>query len=144
MTRKKKSPGGNLGSTGGSVSAADTTQCTTAGRAASIPIFVSGKVVGQVDGEVFRKSIRGSVHMLRRPRAIAFDVSTLRDAEAAGARFVVVHDSDSGHYYHAPMSTVWAKGFRVSRGYGDQWALRVERFDEDEQPKQLGLFGGAR
>lgn len=143
MKGKKKSPGCYPGSTTDTALAAHiTSDYSTSGAANSIPIFVNGSVIGQVDGDVFRKTIRGSVHMLRRPRAIAFDVSTLRDAEAAGARFVLVHDSDSGQDYRAPLSTVWAKGFRVSRGWGDQWALRVERFNEDEKPAQLRLFGG--
>src|SRR5690606_12631138 len=49
------------------------------------PIYANGRVIGQVVGDTFRKIISGSKHMLRTPKAICFDRSTLRDAVAAGA-----------------------------------------------------------
>jgi hypothetical protein len=89
----------------------------------------------------FHKSIKGRLHMLRRPPAIAFDVSTLRDAEAAGATAVAVTDSESGRVYAAPLSLIWARGFRVNRGHGEQLALILSDFNRPvERPEQLSLF----
>lgn len=140
MSRQKKSPGGNLG--GDATRAAFVNRQYTAGSATT-PIYVGGRVVGNVAGDVFRKQIRGSAHMLRSPRAIAFDVSTLHDAERAGARRVEVTDTDSGRVYRAALSTVWARGWAFNRGHGDQWGVPIGVFNKDDAPAQLSLFGGA-
>lgn len=107
----------------------------------AIPIYVGSKVIGEVRDGVFSKSVRGSVHFLQRPPSIGWDVSALRDAEAAGARSVLVVDRETGREYRAPLGTVWAKGFRVNRGWGDQWALPLGQFNRPaETPAQLPLF----
>ena len=82
-------------------------------------IRVQNKVVGHIEGDTFHKQVEGSRHFLRRPPAIAFDVSTLDDAEKKGAKHVCVTDKE----YHARMSTVRDKGFSMNRGYGNQIAL---------------------
>ena len=122
------------------------------------PIFLPGnnRPVGFVSGQFFRKTIAGSKHILRTPRAIAFDRSTLDDAEKAGASHVSVTDSETGKTYIAPIDTIRRYGFTVTRGYGNQVALTLDRYAIDgEQPRadrraaatneerkelQLGLF----
>lgn len=114
---------------------------TTVGPSpATIPIYVGRRAVGHVAGDVFQKTIRGSVHMLRTPRAIAFDESTLRDAERAGARYVEVTDAETRKCYRAPLSLIWAKGFAVNRGHGEQRALVLAEFNRQPAPEQLALF----
>lgn len=86
-----------------------------------------GKIlVGWVSDETFYKTILGSKHLLRRPRAIAFDVSTLEDAEEAGARFVDVKDNETGTIYRTHIKMIWLHGFKLNRGFGDQQALPLE------------------
>lgn len=99
------------------------------------PIFAKGVgvPVGHViDGE-FRKSVRGSVHFLRAPRAIAFDTSTLIDAESAGATLVVVQDTETGNVYRAPLGLVWSKGFVLDRGHNPQTALTLEHWQRNQE-----------
>ena len=109
--------------------------------AGSTPIFVGARAVGHVAGDTFYKRVRGSAHFLRTPRAIAFDESTLRDAERAGARYVEVTDAETGRVYRAPFSLIWAKGFTVNRGHGEQRALVLAEFNRPaETPAQLPLF----
>lgn len=99
------------------------------------PIFAKGVgvPVGHViDGE-FRKSVRGSVHFLHSPRAIAFDTSTLIDAERAGATLVVVQDTETGDVYRAPLSLVWSKGFVLDRGHNPQTALALDRWQRNRE-----------
>jgi hypothetical protein len=79
--------------------------------------------------------------MLRVPPAIAFDLSTLADAERVGAQSVEVFDTESGHAYRAAISTIRARGFRVSRGFGDQLALALHEWRRDDGAEQLSLFG---
>lgn len=114
-------------------------------RARGIPIFAQGigHPVGYVQDGEFRKSVRGSVHFLRSPRAIAFDTSTLRDAERAGARRVVVQDTETGKVYRADIDTVLAHGFRVERGHNEQTALTMERWSTSGNEHQQGSLFAA-
>jgi len=102
--------------------------------AQAVPIRVGGRVVGQVRADTFHKSLRASVHFLRTPAAICFDVSTLDDAEKAGALFCEVLDSESGHKYRAPMATIRARGFPVNRQYGRQVGLLLREWSKDGEP----------
>lgn len=122
-----------------------------------IPIYCNGRAIGKVSGRTFAKSIVGSKHLLRRPPAIAFDRSTLRDARAAGALAVAVTDRETGRTYRATIDAVETHGFPVHRGFGDQVALTLDRFEVDglkpaplagatntqRKAAQLALFGGA-
>ena len=127
----------------------------------AIPVYLSGgqKPIGFVRGRTFCKTITGSKHILRRPPAIAFDVSSLDAAERAGAVDVAVTDSETGRVYRATIADVRRYGFFVARGHGRQVALPIDRYsvdgaqpdaerpaaDTNQQRKdlQLGLFGGA-
>lgn len=88
----------------------------------------NGKVVGEVCGRTFRKTFKGSRHMLQKPRAIANDVAVLEDAERAGAVEVEERDTETGAVYSTTIATIRAHGFRVNRGYGEQIALAVNRW----------------
>lgn len=92
------------------------------------PIYLDQRVIGQVAGDTFRKSIVGSKHLLRSPRAICFDRSTLRDAAAAGATRVEIVDRESRTVYRALLSTIDAYSFPVRRGHGDQVGLALDRW----------------
>lgn len=110
------------------------------------PVYAQGRVVGRVRGNVFRKSVRGSRHMLRRPPAWALDVGSLLEAERLGARFVEVFDRDTGATYRADVADVRRHGFTFDRGHGRQIGLPLERWTVRRagQPvaEQLSLFGG--
>jgi hypothetical protein len=96
---------------------------------AKTPIYVHGRStpIGYVEGTVFYKWIQGSKHILRTPRALAFDRSTLADAERAGAVWVEVVDSETGTTYRAAIDGIWQHCFPVCRGY-DQVALALTRW----------------
>lgn len=123
------------------------------------PIYCNGKPIGEVKGTVFHKTITGSKHLLRQPRAIAFDRSTLTDAEAAGATTARIYDRETGTAYTATLDRIRSEGFKVARGYGNQWALALDKWSANGQKPpadvkaaatnqeigdlQLSLFGGA-
>jgi hypothetical protein len=111
-----------------------------------IPIRANQKIVGEVRGATFYKNLVASKHFLRVPRAIAFDVSTLDDAERAGARFVEITDTESGRVYRSSIATIRAKGFRVARGFGEQIALAMDEWTRDGEPlgEQMTLWSAAR
>jgi len=110
------------------------------------PVYAQGRVVGQVRGDVFCKTVRSSAHMLRRPPAWALDLQSLLDAERLGARFVELFDRDSGATYRASAEQVRRYGFTFDRGHGRQIGLPLERWAVRKagQPvaEQLSLFGG--
>lgn len=95
-------------------------------RSAGLAVYARGRVVGTVVGDVFRKRIYASRHLLRRPRAIAFDVQSLVDAQCAGARLVEVTDVESGATYSASLAEVLRCGFTFDRGHGRQIALPLD------------------
>ncbi len=105
----------------------------------SVPIYVPGrdKPIGHVSGGAFRKTVRSSLHFLHRPPAIAFDMSTLRDAQGAGATRAVVTDADTGRVYGAPLELVLACGFSVKRGHGAQWALGLAYWSVNGAPSEM-------
>jgi len=96
--------------------------------------LTDGRVVGEVRGNTFVKRVRGSRHMLQRPRAWAVDVAVLREAEALGARAVEVVDTETNTTYRAPLERFWTRGIRVNRGYGEQVALLLADWLPAGQP----------
>jgi hypothetical protein len=123
-----------------------------------IPIYVNGRVVGIVAGATFHKTITGSKHILRRPRAIAFERCTLRDAAAAGATCAAILDKETGSTYTISFETIHRYSFPVLRGHGDQVAVTLEHWsmngatpvvvakaaqtNKQRKELQLSLFGG--
>ena len=129
-------------------------------KSPGVPIFLPGRdrPIGYVAGRDFCKTISGSKHMLRSPKAIAFDACTLDDAERAGATHVSVTDCETRCNYRAAIADVRRYGFPVARGHGRQVALSLDRYSVNgESPEaerraaatnqeridlQLGLFAG--
>ena len=100
------------------------------------PIFVRGRSIpiGFVRNGVFYKSIQGSKHLLRSPRAIAFDSSTIDDAAQAQAVTVHVTDDETRTVYEASIENIRRYGFKVHRGSGDQVALTLNHWEIDGAP----------
>jgi hypothetical protein len=114
-------------------------------------------VIGNVRGDTFCKTVTGSKHFLRSPKAICFDRSTLRDAAAAGATCAAIFDRETGNTYTATLATIDAHSFPVHRGHGDQigvpldyWSIngatpaamqRAAATNQERNDLQLSLFG---
>ncbi len=102
-------------------------------KAQGTPIYSNGRVVGEVRGDgYFQKHVRGSIHFLRKPPAIAFDLATLDAAERAGAHSVEIFDDETGLHYRSTLRRVRVKGFRAARGYGEQVALPLREFNRGD------------
>jgi len=106
-------------------------------------ISIGTQVVGKVLNGVFSKRVRGSRHFLRKPPAIALDIDTLEQALRLGATKVEVYDMESGIFYRAKIDLIFEKGFKFNRGFGDQIALCLSRWEieQTDQGKQLTLWG---
>ncbi len=104
-------------------------------------VYVNNNVVGVVNEDEFFKSVHGTRHFLHHPPAIAFDVSTLEDAELYGATIVHVYDKDTRTDYFAYISTIREKGFNINRGNGEQIALKMSYWSRNKPPtQQMGLW----
>lgn len=108
-------------------------------------ISVGTQVVGKVLNGVFTKRVRGSRHFLRKPPAIALDIDTLEQALRLGATMVEIYDLESGMFYRAKIDLIFEKGFKFNRGYGDQIALCLSRWEiEQTNQGEQGTLWGAR
>lgn len=90
------------------------------------PIYVGRKIVGKVQDGVFIKRVLASKHQLQKPPGYAFDITTLQQAEKAGASTVEIIDTETGNIYRAAISTIWTKGFpKHYPGYKPQYGLEL-------------------
>jgi len=105
-----------------------TTPRTKSNSENSTPIYSGSHVVGEVRGQTFFKSVCGSKHFLRQPKAICSDDSVLTDAANAGAVEVKIRDTETGEVYSAPLEAFRKFGFPVHRGFGMQTGLTLDRF----------------
>lgn len=104
------------------------------------PIYVAGRTAGYVYGDAFRKTVRGSKHMLRTPRAWASDIAALAAARQAGATHIEIEDSESGALYRASIAEMLEHGFTFDRGFGLQVALPLDKWQRPDKGTQLDLF----
>jgi len=100
------------------------------------PVHTSrGKVIGQVIGDTFVKDMTNR-HILDKFNAIASDICTLHEAEAAGAVSVAFTNTDTGVIYCAPIAKFWDCGFYIDFGFGKQQALNLSHFEHKRDPNQ--------
>ena len=100
-----------------------------------------GKVVGTVIDDVLTKRVRGSVHMLRIPKAWAIDVAVLILAKAMGANQVEVIDTETGTTYRAAIGAFWRDDVQeFDRGYGKQRLVLLDDWLRVGEPVQSALF----
>jgi hypothetical protein len=113
---------------------------TTPPRAQALYRTPDGKPVATLspDGTTLRKRIHGAKHFLRKPPAIATDLSVLLDAQARGVTTVEVTDLETGTVYTASLARILAEGFKVDRGHGEQMALPLGRWQRRD-PRQYAL-----
>jgi hypothetical protein len=89
----------------------------------NIPVYAGSRIVGTVEGSIFRKTISGSKHFFRNPPGIGSDISALQDAAAAGASLLQVLDRETENVYSAQIKTVYEKGIERDYGFGRQVIL---------------------
>ena len=107
------------------------------------PIYrADGIVIGCVVGNEYRKAIHDN-HFLKKPQAIASDVQSLLDAQAAGAIWFVAYHVEGKKEYRAPIARFFGRGIKVNRGHNPQLALMLSEFGDAAttvKPSQPSLF----
>jgi hypothetical protein len=92
------------------------------------PIYSGVRIVGEVKGETFYKSIFGSKHILQKPRAICSDDAALQDARRFGAVVMEIRDRETGNIYSATIEEFTKHGFYIERRAGCQTCLPIPRW----------------
>jgi len=85
----------------------------------------SGRVVASFDSnrKILVRRLKGSLHLLRSPRAICFDSSIIAQAEIMGCKSISVLDVETDVTYSVPFAEFLAKAVPLDRGYGRQLCL---------------------
>jgi len=83
-----------------------------------------GRFIGKLTGNVFRKTVYRSTHMLREPLAWAIDSAVVNTLDIVGTcRRIVVYDRENNFQYEVDFSLFKEKAFSINRGYGEQKVL---------------------
>jgi hypothetical protein len=114
---------------------------------------------GELHGDVYSKTVSGSIHRLKRPPAWAVDARDLVEAERRGAVRIEICDLETQITYTATIEQFRARALPVNRGYGPQLALELRDWtytaplktggvlavkvsDPRPRPRQISLFEG--
>ncbi len=96
----------------------------------SYQVRVAGRHVGDVVSGVFKKRISGSRHILRKPRALALSIESLKQAEHVGACEIEITDRESKNVYSCSIEYFKEYAFPIQRGgFEPQLALLIGDFD---------------
>ena len=101
-----------------------------------------GKVIGSSDGVVFRKTIKGSLHILRCPPAIAIDAYAYEQEIKPTHERIEVLDIESNRAYTISIDSFERNKEELDRGHGRQVyaRLRFWRCDSRNGLRQLTLW----
>lgn len=111
---------------------------------------MQGPAHGRVVGDVWRKTVRKSAHMLCRPPAWAVDLGDLGVAERMGVETLELREQEERRVYRASLTMFRRSGIPINRGCGEQLALPLGYWrvsagqitrPEPARPTQLSLFG---
>ena len=80
-------------------------------------------------GTTWRKRVRASTAMLRKPRGWTYDVADVAIAEAAGIEALEMTDTETGTVWRATFGALGAYGVTVDRGHGPQRCLPEYRWE---------------
>jgi len=100
---------------------------------------------GRVTGTTWRKRVRESRHMMRRPRGWALDKADVFAAWGSGVKKIALHELENGCTYHVGLLDLLHGGRTIDLGYGEQLFLPLERWQVSQNSEsdsgQLTLFG---
>jgi hypothetical protein len=101
-----------------------------------------GKVIGTSDGKTFRKTIKGSSHLLRCPPAIAIDAQAYTEQISPTHEAIEVTDIESGTVYSISIESFERNKESLNYGYGEQFYVRLRYWDCEFKNgvKQLPLW----
>jgi len=100
---------------------------TPPAEAPPTPVLLGGRVVGVVDGGVFKRTLKPS-HFLHSPPAIAIDVDVLAQLDRLKVDVLQFTNAESEEVHATTLTTFFDKSFPLDRGFGRQRAMRLSEF----------------
>ncbi|BCW96780.1 MAG: hypothetical protein WHS44_10580 [Fimbriimonadales bacterium] len=98
-----------------------------------------GKLRGVICNRTLIKEIRSSVHLLRKPPAIAID-ARMYDRWRRHFDALEIRDTDTGRVYRISAARFESYRWELEYGYGKQYAVALSRWSvEDPSDAQLRL-----
>lgn len=105
------------------------------------PLFVSGRpkpvAYFAPHTKTLQKGMDFDTQLLKQPRAIAFDADVLVQAETLGAQRIRVKDITTGDVWTIAFADFRRYQFSVNRGFGQQYATELGRWQRNGQPAEL-------
>ncbi|CUU11345.1 hypothetical protein GBSOP10_111143 [Armatimonadetes bacterium GBS] len=86
-----------------------------------------GKLRGVIQNRTLIKEIRGSVHLLRKPPAIAID-ARMYDKWRRHFDSIEIRDTETGRVYRISAKQFESWRWELERGYGKQYAVALSRW----------------
>ena len=84
-----------------------------------------GKVVGELAGDIYRKKVEGSKHLLKMMDAWGIDKSIVVELVSLGAQEIRILDTETDIVYSIPVTTFVDKS--VVRDFGDTEQMFLSR-----------------
>ena len=88
-----------------------------------------GRIVARIEKDVLVKGLDGRIlesqHMLRIPKAWAFDECIVEQAEDIGCNSIKVIATDTKRTYVADMDVFQLHKIKIDRGHNPQWGLTI-------------------
>ena len=107
----------------------------------TVPLFVTGRpnpvAYFATQTRTLQKGIDFTKHIVRQPRAIAFDADVLAQAEKLGAQHIQVKDITTNDIWTITFADFRRYQFSVNRGFGLQYATEFGRWQRNGQPSEL-------
>ncbi len=104
--------------------------------------MLGGRVVGQIDGTTFIKSVHASTHQLQRPPAWAIDAVIFDTEIKPNCTQIRIKDQETGNQYHCSIDTFDQYKGKLDRGFGHQYFLPLKYWEIKENDNfQLRLWG---
>ena len=106
-------------------------------------VKVGDKTIGYLDGDRFIKPVMASKHKLKYPPAWAIDADAFDSEIEPNATEIIIQDKEAGVEYHASVETFDRLKGELSRGFGRQYFLTLNHWEErGNGHHQLSLWGG--
>ena len=106
-------------------------------------VKVGEKIIGRLEDGIFYKHVRGSCHMLLKPRAWAIDAEAFDNEIKPNVTELVAIDKETGIEYHCPVEKFDRHKGELDRGFGRQYFLTLNHWEaRGNGHHQLSLWGG--
>lgn len=97
----------------------------------------NGQIIGELNGNTFRKVVKKSVHFMKVLNSWGMDKDLLNKLKMENV--VEIYDKENEVTYHATVQQFKDKGIKQNHGHGEQYFLPLVNWTV-ENPKQTKLI----